>query len=198
MVPSEGKAFGQQPAGNDTAAFVRRDSKWSLINLRNNDTVVDQVRGFKFIRDRQDDQLAIVHAGDMFGVLHNRRGTVIPLSFTDIVNLGSAEWPLFFTEKHIEEVSMYVVIYYDRDGKFVRKVGNAKWFDRLANVTVDPKGDRIYLVDVPRAAQTEFRVGYVTGLTFDATGEHYRANVMNKTHANGLSDLVRIALLAGF
>jgi two-component system response regulator FixJ len=30
------------------------------------------------------------------------------------------------------------------------------------------------------------------------TVEVYRANVMSKTHANGLSDLVRIALLAGF
>jgi two-component system response regulator FixJ len=30
------------------------------------------------------------------------------------------------------------------------------------------------------------------------TVEVYRANVMNKTHANGLSELVRIALLAGF
>jgi zinc protease len=38
---------------------------------------------------------------------------------------------------------------------------------------------RIYLVDVPRAAQTEFRVGYVTGLKFDATGDYYRAGLMN-------------------
>jgi hypothetical protein len=28
---------------------------------------------------------------------------------------------LYFTEKHIEEASMYVVIYYDREGKFLRK-----------------------------------------------------------------------------
>ena len=30
------------------------------------------------------------------------------------------------------------------------------------------------------------------------TVEVYRANVMSKTHAGGLSELVRIALLAGF
>lgn len=44
-----------------------------------------------------------------------------------------------------------------------------------------PKVDksRIYLVDVPRAAQTEFRVGYVTGLKYDATGEFYRAGLAN-------------------
>ena len=38
---------------------------------------------------------------------------------------------------------------------------------------------RIYLIDVPKAAQTEFRVGYVTGLTYDATGDYYRAILMN-------------------
>ncbi len=38
---------------------------------------------------------------------------------------------------------------------------------------------RIYLVDVPKAAQTEFRVGYVTGLKYDASGNFYKAGVMN-------------------
>lgn len=38
---------------------------------------------------------------------------------------------------------------------------------------------RIYLVDVPRGAQTEFRVGYVTGLKYDATGDFYRAGLAN-------------------
>jgi zinc protease len=38
---------------------------------------------------------------------------------------------------------------------------------------------KIYLIDVPKAAQTEFRVGYVTGLKYDATGEYYKAGLMN-------------------
>jgi len=38
---------------------------------------------------------------------------------------------------------------------------------------------KIYLVDVPKAAQTEFRVGYVTGLKYDATGEYFKAGLMN-------------------
>ena len=37
----------------------------------------------------------------------------------------------------------------------------------------------IYLVDVPKAAQTEFRVAKVTGLKFDASGEYYRSLLMN-------------------
>jgi zinc protease len=38
---------------------------------------------------------------------------------------------------------------------------------------------RIYLVDIPKAAQTEFRVGYVTNLKYDATGDYYRAYLSN-------------------
>jgi len=38
---------------------------------------------------------------------------------------------------------------------------------------------KIYLVDVPKAAQTEFRVGGVTGLKYDATGEYYLASLTN-------------------
>ena len=38
---------------------------------------------------------------------------------------------------------------------------------------------KIYFVDVPNAAQTEFRVGYVTNLKFDALGDYFKAGVMN-------------------
>jgi zinc protease len=38
---------------------------------------------------------------------------------------------------------------------------------------------KIYLVNIPNAAQTEFRIGTVTGLKYDATGEYYKAGLMN-------------------
>jgi zinc protease len=38
---------------------------------------------------------------------------------------------------------------------------------------------KIYVVDVPRAAQTEFRLGKVTDLKYDATGEYYKAYLAN-------------------
>ena len=38
---------------------------------------------------------------------------------------------------------------------------------------------KIYIVDIPRSAQTEFRVGKVTNLKYDATGEFYKAGLAN-------------------
>jgi zinc protease len=37
----------------------------------------------------------------------------------------------------------------------------------------------VYFIDVPGAAQTEFRVGHVTPMRYDATGPYYRSSVMN-------------------
>lgn len=38
---------------------------------------------------------------------------------------------------------------------------------------------KVYFVDVPGAAQSEFRVGYPTNLKYDATADYYKATVMN-------------------
>lgn len=38
---------------------------------------------------------------------------------------------------------------------------------------------KIYFVDIPNAAQTEFRIGHVTGMKYDALGDYYQSTVMN-------------------
>lgn len=53
---------------------------------------------------------------------------------------------------------------------------------------------QIYLVDVPKAAQTEFRVGYVTNLKYDATGEYYRVGLMNYALGGAFNSRVNLNL----
>ncbi len=38
---------------------------------------------------------------------------------------------------------------------------------------------KVYMVDIPKAAQSQFRVGYATGLKYDATGDYYKSRLMN-------------------
>ena len=67
----------------------------------------------------------------------------------------------------------------------------------IPQVNTDPKPidqSKIYLVDVPKAAQTEFRVGYPTGLKYDATGEFYKANLMNFTIGGGFNSRLNLNL----
>jgi len=51
----------------------------------------------------------------------------------------------------------------------------------LPKIDAVPEIDKtkVYLVDVPKGAQTEFRVGYATGLKYDATGDYYKSVLMN-------------------
>ncbi|WP_205511721.1 M16 family metallopeptidase [Longitalea arenae] len=53
---------------------------------------------------------------------------------------------------------------------------------------------RIYLVDIPKAAQTEFRISRVTGLKYDATGEYYKTGLMNFALGGGFNGRVNINL----
>ncbi|MEO5593994.1 MAG: pitrilysin family protein, partial [Chitinophagaceae bacterium] len=63
---------------------------------------------------------------------------------------------------------------------FLNNLPNKKIDIPAVNATPLETGKtKIFLVDVPKAAQTEFRVGYTTGLKYDATGEFYKAGLMN-------------------
>lgn len=53
---------------------------------------------------------------------------------------------------------------------------------------------KIYLVDVKNAAQSEFRVGYLTDLKYDATGEYYRTMLSNFALGGGFNSRLNINL----
>ena len=78
---------------------------------------------------------------------------------------------------------------------FLDKLPNKKI--ELPKVTASPlKNDQsqVYLVDVPKAAQTEFRVGYYTGLKYDATEEFFKAGLMNFALGGGFNGRLNIIL----
>jgi DNA-binding beta-propeller fold protein YncE len=69
---------------------------------------------------------------------------------------------------YVADANLKTIMLYDKDGKFLRKVGGAKWFDRLTSVTVDPKGERIYAVDIGGVQSEKHQVR-----VFDArNGQH--------------------------
>ena len=79
--------------------------------------------------------------------------------------------------------------------KFLDELPDKKIDLPSLNELVKPIGKtKIFLVDVPKAAQTEFRVGYNTGLKYDATGDYYRAGLMNYTLGGGFNSRLNINL----
>ncbi len=78
---------------------------------------------------------------------------------------------------------------------FLDKLPNKKV--EVPNVAATPMANgqsQIYLVDIPKAAQTEFRVGYNTGLKYDATGEFYKVGLMNYILGGSFNGRVNINL----
>jgi hypothetical protein len=105
----------------DTVALVRQNRQWSFYNIDSKKIVGENLDETQYIVDSPIYKLAIVRQGTTFGVIDNKRGYVIPLTFSDIVNIGSAEDPLYFTEKHVEEAGISVVIYYNSEAKMIRR-----------------------------------------------------------------------------
>lgn len=142
------------------------------------------MEGFKF---RKSQPTAV--ASEVFDKINFGSENILGVS-----SVGTEETVKNLTLKDIED---YYACYLTRRGARLAVVGDisekeiisklgflAKLPDReikFPALTAPPKLEktRIYLVDVPKAAQTEFRVGYVTGLKYDATGEFYRAGLAN-------------------
>lgn len=59
---------------------------------------------------------------------------------------------------YVADSSASAVVVFDKEGRFLRRIGGTKWFDRLVSVTVEPNGERMYVVDVGGVRSKEHRI----------------------------------------
>ena len=64
---------------------------------------------------------------------------------------------------------------------------------RLTSNTATEK-TKIYLVDKEKAPQSEIRIGYMTDMTYDATGEYYEAYLMNYNLGGAFNSRINLNL----
>ena len=141
---------------------------------------------------------------ERFRMTKSRPSTIATTVYTKLIYggnniLGLSEDGTEYTIKHLtlKNIQQYYDDYLTSQGTKVVVVGDItqseieprlRFLNKLPNKKINlPKPDavpavtkaKIYLVDVPDAVQTEFRIGYVTGLKYDATGEFYKTGLMN-------------------
>jgi len=77
---------------------------------------------------------------------------------------------------------------------FLNKLPNKEV--KLPATPAFPKADKtkVYVIDIPKAAQTEFRVGAIKDLKYDATGEYYRATLANYPLGGNFNSRVNLNL----
>lgn len=69
---------------------------------------------------------------------------------------------------YVADASAKAVMVYSRDGKFLRKIGGPKFFERLSSVTVDPVGQRVLVTDIGGVSSDQHKIR-----VFDAlSGNH--------------------------
>jgi WG containing repeat len=106
---------------NDSSAWVKKNFAWSVYSIKDKQVRLARIRSFQTIKDTEEEKLFRIQQDNYFGVVSNRKGIVISPTFSEVINVGSTEKPFYFTEKRVEEAGIYVVIYYNSEGKFVRK-----------------------------------------------------------------------------
>ena len=118
-------------------------------------------RGRVFVTDTAERHVKVfdVPAGNYFTIGESEPGQLTKPLGLDVDGSGRL---------YVADATERAVLVYDRDGKFLRKIGGANLFDRLSSVTVNPEGTRIYVVDIGGVNSEHHRVR-----VFDAaTGKH--------------------------
>ncbi len=106
---------------NDTSFIIHSDDFWSIRSINSGKIFYPDLLNVKKIIDRPDSKFYLTENHGGFGILGSTSGPLINMTFTDILNLGSARHPVYFAEKYIPEAEFYIVIYYSAEGKVIRK-----------------------------------------------------------------------------
>lgn len=106
---------------NDEACWAKGEAFWQLVRFRDQAVLLSDVRLWRPVVRSSSETWAVFQQHNYEGVVSSKQGVVISPSFTDIYPLGREPSPVFFTEKFVEEASLFIVIYYDPSGKLLRR-----------------------------------------------------------------------------
>ncbi|NMG32553.1 6-bladed beta-propeller [Aromatoleum evansii] len=118
-------------------------------------------RGRIFVSDSADRNVKVfdIPEGRFFTIGEEEPGVLAKPLGLDVDSSGRL---------YVADATQKMIFIYDRDGKFLRKIGGKELFDRISSVTVDPAGKQIYVVDIGGVKSENHRVR-----VFDtATGRH--------------------------
>lgn len=120
-------------------------------------------RGRVFVSDTAELRVKVfdVPAGKYFTIGEEEPGQLAKPLGLDVDRAGRL---------YVADATHKMIFIYNRDGKFLRKIGGSDLFDRISSVTVDPSGQRIYVVDIGGVKSENHRIRVFE----TATGRHIR------------------------
>jgi len=92
---------------------------------------------------------------------------------------------------YVCDASKKHVVVFDRDGKYLRTIGDSSLFSRPAGLTVDPDGKRLFVVDTGGVKSDKHRV-----VVFDAQSGEFLYTIATRGDKEGELNLPRDATIA--
>lgn len=92
---------------------------------------------------------------------------------------------------YVCDATMKHVVVYDRDGKYLRTIGDRDKFSRPAGLTVDPEGIKVFVVDTGGVKSDKHRV-----VVFNAQTGEFLYNISKRGSGEGELNLPREATIA--
>lgn len=114
--------FSEIQYWNDSIAWVKMNSHWMIYNIVRKKILHDEIKKYDVIADVNGEKLAIVQHDDKYGVVSSKKGMLLPIDYEEIKNLGSADMPLYFAEKHVEEAAVFILHYFNKDGRLIKRM----------------------------------------------------------------------------
>lgn len=136
-------------------------------------------RGRVFVSDSAQRYISVFDfpAGRYYKIGEDEPGRIVKPLGIDV----DASGVLYVADASARDVKVF-----SAEGAYLRSIGGAKWFDRLSSVTVDPAGERLYVVDIGGVGSENHRVR-----VFDAKGGRHLFDIGKRGAGPGEFNLPR-------
>ncbi len=105
----------------DSVALAQKNGLWHLVDINTREILYEDIESYTLLGRHKDATIISIYKNGQYGILSSEDGEVIAPTFQDIVNLGAGDEMIFFAEKAAEEENISVGIYYDGQGKLLRR-----------------------------------------------------------------------------
>lgn len=101
---------------NDSLALVRIEKEWLLENIYTEEILIDRMLDYTILTPNKGILRLQFTTEEGIGIYKLGQGKIVAPTYTEVIQLGTDETPIYFASKFIEEADIYVIIYYDENG----------------------------------------------------------------------------------
>lgn len=113
-------------------ALTKKANQWQIRDILKDSVCYEQVLDWKELVNSKEEKILLIRSEEGYGLYSTIRGELLSPTYNDVINLGTADQPVFFAEKHVKEAEFYVVVYYNQKMEVIKtQAFQAKEYDNI-------------------------------------------------------------------